>query len=224
VAELEACTASAADPAGELKIGVAHGLGEMVLTTPLEAIRQDYPRIRLQISSNWTAGLIEEVRSGAIDCAVGLLTEDHVIPTGLERIVLGAEQIVVVSASRTSTKPDGGPWWLDDLAGEDWFLNPTGCGCRAALTRAFDRQQRPMRIAAEIFGEDLQLALLSESGGLSLIPRRLFEGSQHRNGRQILSVRDFEMPATVAMIRSAMPGRLDPVKDRLVNALITKLN
>jgi len=50
VAELEACTTSAADPAGELKIGVAHGLGEMVLTTPLEALRQQYGRIRLQIS------------------------------------------------------------------------------------------------------------------------------------------------------------------------------
>jgi len=54
VAELEACTTSAGDPAGELKIAVAHGLGEMVLTTPLEALRLHYARIRLQISSNWS--------------------------------------------------------------------------------------------------------------------------------------------------------------------------
>jgi DNA-binding transcriptional LysR family regulator len=223
VAELEACTTSAADPAGEMKIGVAHGLGEMVLTTPLEALRLHYARIRLQISSNWSTGLIEEVRSGTIDCAIGLLTDDHSIPAGLQRIALGAEQVVVVSASRCPTKSNGSPWRLRDLAEDDWFLNPTGCGCRAALMRAFDRQQLPMRIAAEIFGEDLQLSLLSRSGGLSLVPRRLFEHSQHRKGRQILSVVDFNMRAMVTLIRSTMPSRFDSAVDQFVAALRAKL-
>jgi DNA-binding transcriptional LysR family regulator len=223
VAELEACTTSAADPAGELKIGLAHGLGEIVLTTPLDALRLHYARIRLQISSNWSTGLIEEVQSGAIDCAIGLLTDDHSIPAGLQRIALGAEQVVVVSASRRPTKVDGSPWRLRDLAEESWFLNPAGCGCRAALTRAFDRQQLHMRVAAEILGEDLQLSLLSKNGGLSLVPRRLFEHSRHRKGRQILSVVDFNMRATVTMIRKIMPSRFDSAVDRLVVALRTKL-
>jgi len=89
--------------------------------------------------------------------------------------------------------------------------------------RAFDRQQLPIRIAAEIFGEDLQLSLLSRSGGLSLVPRRLFEHSQHRKGRQILSVVDFNMRATVTLIRSTMPSRLDSALDQLVIALRAKL-
>ncbi|CDZ31304.1 Transcriptional regulator, LysR family [Neorhizobium galegae bv. officinalis] len=223
VTELEACTTSAADPAGELKIGVAHGLGEIVLSTPLETLRQDFPRLRLQISSNWSIGLIEEVRSGAIDCAVGLLTDAHTVPAGLQRVALGAEQVVVVSASRLPTKRDGSPWRLRDLAEEDWFLNPSGCGCRAALERSFDRQQLSMRIAAEIFGEDLQLSLLSKAGGLALVPRRLFEHSPYREGRQILSVMDFVIPATVTLVRSAMPRRFDPAVDRLASALMKRL-
>ena len=80
VAELEACTAKAADPAGHLKAGVAHGLGEIVMTTPLDALRRTFPRIRLQISSNWSTDLIEDVRSGGLDCAMGLLTEAHTVP------------------------------------------------------------------------------------------------------------------------------------------------
>lgn len=223
MAELEACTTGAADPTGDLKIGIAHGLGEMVLTTPFDALRREFPRIRLQINSHWSVGLIEEVRSGAIDCAIGLLTDQHMIPAGLQRIALGAEQVVVVSASRSPTKRDGSPWRLRDLAEEDWFLNPSGCGCRAALVRAFDRQQLPMRIAAEIFGEDLQLSLLSVNGGLSLVPRRLFEDSQHRDGRQILSVVDFNMPATVALIRRGMPSRFELAIDRLAAELTAKL-
>lgn len=223
VAELEACTTSAADPAGDLKIGIAHGLGEMVLTAPLEALRQLYPRVRLQISSNWSIGLIEDVRSGVIDCAIGLLTDAHTIPSGLQRIDLGAEEVVIVSASHQPTKRDGSPWRLRDLADEDWILNPSGCGCRAALIRAFDRQQLPMRITAEIFGEDLQLSLLSKSGGLSLVPRRLFEHSSHREGRQIISAVDFKMPATVALVRRAMPGRFDLALEQLVGTLREKL-
>lgn len=223
VAELEACATSAANPVGTFKIGVAHGLGEMVLTAPLEALRNRYPLVRLQISSNWSVGLIEDVRSGVIDCAIGLLTEAHSIPIRLQRIDLGAEEVVVVSASRQPTKRDGSSWRLRDLADEDWILNPSGCGCRAALVRAFDRQQLTMRIAAEIFGEDLQLSLLSKKGGLSLVPRRLFEHSSYREGRQIISVVDFNMPATVSLVRTATPDRFDLVLEQLAGTLREKL-
>lgn len=224
VAELEACATSATDPSGELRVGVAHGLGEMVLTTPLDAIRRRFPRIRLQVSSNWSSGLIAELRGGGVDCAVGLLTEAHSIPAGLAAIPVGTEQVVIVSASRTPTRQDGTPWRLRDLAQESWYLNPPGCGCRAALGRAFDRQQLSILIAAEVFGEDLQLSLIAHSGGLGLVPRRLFDQSPHRPGLQILEVLDFVMPATVTLVRNALPGRFDPAIELLVGELRAKLN
>jgi hypothetical protein len=80
-----------------------------------------------------------------------------------------------------------------------------------------------MRIAAEIFGEDLQLSLLSKNGGLSLVPRRLFEHSSHGEGRKIISVVDFNMPATVALVRRATPCRFDLVLEQLVSTLRDKL-
>lgn len=223
VAELEASAAGAADPAGELRIGVAHGLGEMVLTAPLEALRRAFPRIRLKVSSDWSIGLIEQVRSGALDCAVGLLTDAHGIPAGLRRVSLGPESVVVVSAARTATRRDGRPWRLRDLAGDGWFLNPPGCGCRAALVRAFDRQHLPIHIEAEVLGEDLQLSLLAQSGGLGLVPHRLFAQSPYREGLTILDVIDFAMPTTVALIRAAAPGRFDPVLAQLTDGLQRRL-
>jgi DNA-binding transcriptional LysR family regulator len=223
VAELEACTTKGAAPAGDLRAGVAHGLGEMALTTPLDALRKMFPRIRLQVSSNWTTNLIEDVRSGALDCAVGLLTGAHTVPAELARVSLGSEQVVVVAASKAQTKRGRKPWLLRDLAGEGWFLNPPGCGCRAALVRAFDRLHLPIRIAAEIFGEDLQLSLLAHSGGLGLVPRRQFEHSPHRHKLQILKVRDFALPTIVTLIRKATPGRFDPAIEVLVSELKIKL-
>jgi len=224
VAELEACTAKAADPAGDLKAGVAHGLGEMVMTSPFDAVRRTFPRIRLQISSNWSTDLIEDVRSGGLDCAVGLLTEAHTVPPGVTRIALGAEQVVIVAPAKLPAKPGRQPWRLRDLADKDWFLNPPGCGCRTALVKAFDRLQLPLRITAEVFGEDLQLSLLIQSGGLGLVPRRLLEHSPHRQALQILQVSDFVLPATVTLIRSATPGRFDPVIELLARELKSRLD
>jgi DNA-binding transcriptional LysR family regulator len=224
VAELEACATSAANPTGELRVGVAHGLGEMVLTSPLDALRRSYPRIRMQVSSNWSTGLIEEVRGGAIDCAVGLLTDSHAVPTSLLRVSLGGERVIVVSASRASTRRDGGPWRLRDLADEGWFLNPRGCGCRATLERAFDRHNTPIHIAAEVFGEDLQLSLLAHSGGLGLVPCRQFERSPHRARLQILNVADFQISATVTLIRNVVPSRFDPAIELLAGELKVKLD
>jgi DNA-binding transcriptional LysR family regulator len=223
VAELEACATSASDPAGDLKAGVAHGLGEIVLTTPLDALRRTFPRIRLQVSSSWSADLIKEVRAGSLDCAVGLLTDAHHIPPGLVRIDLGTEQVVVVGAAGPPTKRNRNPCRLRDLAGQGWFLNPPGCGCRAALLKSFDRLQLPIRIAAEVFGEDLQLSLLAHSGGLGLVPRRQFEQSPHRHALRILDVLDFTMPATVALIRGAVPGRFNRAIELLVGELKARL-
>ena len=223
VAELQASGTEAADPAGDLRAGVAHGLGDMVLTTPLDALRQKFPRIRLQVSSHWTANLIEEVRSGALDCAVGLVTEAHTIPTALARLPLGSEQVVIVAASKAQARRDGTPWRLRDLASESWILNPPGCGCRAALIRSFDQLQLPIRIAAEVIGEELQLSLLARSGSLGLVPRRLFEQNPHRHGLRVLDVLDFALPTTVALIRNATPGRFDPPIGLLVTELTAKL-
>jgi DNA-binding transcriptional LysR family regulator len=224
VSELEACTAKAADPAGHLKAGVAHGLGDIVMTTPLDAVRRTFPRIRLQISSHWSTFLIEDVRSGGLDCAIGLLTEAHTVPPSVSAIALGPEQVVIVAPARLPAKLGGHPWRLRDLAEKEWFLNPPGCGCRAALVKAFDRLRLPLHIAAEVFGEDLQLSLLTQSGGLGLVPRRLFEHSPHRQALQILDVPDFILPATVTLIRSTSPGRFDPVLELLESELRVKLD
>jgi DNA-binding transcriptional LysR family regulator len=163
------------------------------------------------------------VRSGALDCAVCLLTDVHAVPGGLTRIALGAEQVVIVAASKMPATSGGRPWRLHELADKEWFLNPAGCGCRAALVKAFDRLQLPIHIAAEVFGEDLQLSLLTQSGGLGLVPRRQFEHSPHRHALRILDVPDFTMPATVTLIRSAAPARFDPAIGLLEIELKAKL-
>lgn len=214
---------AALNPTGTLKIGVAHGLGETVLTSPFDTLRQAFSKVKLQISSDWSVDLIEDVRTGAIQCAVGLLTDSHMIPAGLIQVPLGSEKIVIVAAASRSSPPAEKPLHLCDLASEDWFLNPPGCGCRSALARAFDRIQLPLHIAAEVLGEDLQLSLLARSGGVGLVPQRLLEHSRYRQNLRILNVVDFRLPATISLIRTDAPGRFNAVINRLAIELRAKL-
>ncbi|WP_050626967.1 hypothetical protein [Bradyrhizobium viridifuturi] len=89
--------------------------------------------------------------------------------------------------------------------------------------KTFDRLQLPIRIAAEVFGEDLQLSLLAHSGGLGLVPHRQFEQSPHRNALRVLDVLDFTLPAVVTLIRNAAPGRFDPAIALLAGEMKAKL-
>ncbi|HEV7368033.1 LysR family transcriptional regulator [Arenibaculum sp.] len=212
VVDLEAYISSVGEPAGDLRIGIAHGLAEVVLTSPIDDLRRRFPRLTLQISSNWTSRLLDEIRNGALDCAIGLITANHTIPKGVRVTEAGPERVVVVARRDTSFE---GRVTLEALVGEGWVLNPAGCGCRMTLQRAFDRINAPMRIAAEVFGEDLQLSLIARSGGLGLVPWRQFEASPHRSRLCMVDVADFSLEATIAMLQGPSLGNLAAAVDSL---------
>jgi DNA-binding transcriptional LysR family regulator len=223
VAELEASVRHG-EPTGDLRVGIAHGLGEVVLGTPLDGLRRRLPGVRLQISSNWTRQLIEDVRAGALDCAIGLVTDEHAVPPGLQVTPLGPESVVVVAA-RDAVLPgkSGRPRRLRDLAGADWILNPPGCGCRAALQRAFDRAQAPMRVIAEVFGEELQLSMIVRGAALGLVPLRQLKHSPHRARLQSVEVGDFTLRATIAVLHGAALGTLAPAVEQLETQIAARL-
>ena len=224
IAELEASTELGASPTGQIRVGVAHGLSELVLTSPLGSFRRSFPNVRMLVSADWTASLIQQIPAGEIDCGVGLLTQAHALNDNLRRLSLGRERIVVVSSSISSTKPDGSPWLLRNLEGEAWFLNPRGCGCRDAIERAFDRHNLHIRIAGEIFGESLQLSLVANSGGLGLVPYRQLDRSPHRNALRVLEVADFQLSAAITLLSSSTPGRFDAAINFLANELNSRIS
>jgi DNA-binding transcriptional LysR family regulator len=224
VSELEASASGTHEPEGDLRIGIAHGHADVVLSSPLDDLRRRFPKILLRVSSDWTSRLIEDVHTGALDCAVGLLTKNHIVPVGIHAIPLGQESIVIAAARHSFPRRDGrGLLRLQDLANQLWILNPTGCGCRAALQRAFDRTGAPMGIATEIFGEELQLSLIARGSGLGLVPRRLLDSSPHRRQLRVVKVTDFDLQATITMLHASSLGRLAGAVDYLHAAISAKL-
>ncbi len=113
-----------ASPTGQIRVGVAHGLSELVLTSPSVHSDDRFQTFACWLASDWTASLIQQIPAGEIDCGVGLLTQAHALNDNLRRLSLGRERIVVVSSSISSTKPDGSPWPLRNLKEKRGFSTP----------------------------------------------------------------------------------------------------
>jgi DNA-binding transcriptional LysR family regulator len=223
VIALEADARAGSEPTGELRIGVGMG-AEIVLGSPLDELRRRFPRVELRVSANWTARLIEALRNGELDVAVAFVTADHVIPPRIKMAAIGTETIAVVAARDTVLpRVRGRRLRLSDLAGHRWVLNPLGCAYRLAVERAHDAAGVPLRLAAEVIGHDLQLSLVARGAGLGLISRRALSGSAHRRALRVVSIADFQLEATVAMLHAPALGNFASVVDLLQQRVAQKL-
>lgn len=216
VAELEACSSSGAEPVGELRVGIAPGLAEAVLTTPLDSLRSRFPGLRLRVTSEYTTPLIRKVADFELDCAIALVTDHHAIPPALDASLIGVEPLVVVAPRdlRISEKK-GRPVRIRDLESYGWVVNPAGCGYREALLRAFDRSNASFRVVADVLGYDLHLSLVERGAGLGLVPRRLVERSPLRRKLRVVKVSDFQPEVKVLVLRCGSIGNLASAIDHL---------
>ncbi len=212
VAELEVTDAAAA-PAGELRIGIAHGLGQIFLGSPLDDFRRRFPKVMPRITTDWTSRMIEDVSRGALDCAIGFVAVSRALPRGVDGFTLGSEEVIVVGTRSAHGRRRRRR--LVDLAAEPWVLHPMGCGIRDALQRAFDRAGIPLQVAAEALEEDLLLSLVGRGVGLGILPRRQFEASPLRSRLAPVMLSDFRLEFGIDLLRRGVARHLTEAVDWL---------
>lgn len=199
----------------DVRIGVAHALGEVVLTEPIATIREEYPRHGLRLTTGWSLDLLHLVRTGALDAAIILLPEADRLPAEVLGTVLGKERLVILGPREKQQKRARR---IEDLAGVQWILNPEGCGARAILRRELARSGVDVVAVVESYTYELQLLLASQGRGLTLAPERLFQMSRSRQQLQILKVAGLHLPFTIWSVQRPS-AELEPLLGRL-NALL----
>lgn len=180
---------------GEIRIGVAHALTELTLTRPVGQLRRRFPGVALRLCTGWSRELLERVRTGALDAAVVLLPEQEQLPAEIAGREIGKEELVVV-APRTRLLRT-----LQDLRGAQWILNPEGCAARAALRRVLTRANVDTIVGVETYNYELQLALVAQGRGLSLVPRGILSRSRMKTRLRVLRINGIHFPLTVWMLR-----------------------
>jgi DNA-binding transcriptional LysR family regulator len=199
----------------DVRIGVAHALGEFVLTAPLGAVREEFPRHGLRLATGWSQDLVDLVRTGALDAAIVLLPEADRLPADVLATVVGKDRLVILGPRN---KRDTRVRRIKDLEGVQWILNPEGCGARGILRRSLARAEVNVVAAVESYHYELQLLLASQGRGLTLAPERILQASRLRPRLQIIRVAGLQFPFTIWSVHRAS-AELEPLLVRL-NALL----
>jgi DNA-binding transcriptional LysR family regulator len=220
VREVRAATGNGRFPAGELRVGVAHALTELTLTEPVGAVRRKFPNVALRLSTGWSRDLLERVRTKALDAAVILLPEGERLPAEAAGKEIGKERLVVVAARQRGRSRVRR---MQDLGGVQWILNPEGCAARAALRKRLLQANIDMAVAVEAYNYELQLTLVAQGRGLSLVPERILLGSRLKARLRILRVSGLDFPLTVWIVRSEQLIGFEPVIGGLCHALVERL-
>jgi len=211
---LKSLASSHSEPAGLLRIGLAHALAEDNVLIPLQAISRRYPKIRLRLLSDLTGDLFSRLLAGELDVAAVLLPEGKTAPPPLTTHIVATDRMEIVEAPKAEVGHD----WKS-LGAAPWVLNPPGCMLRAFLLDQMDRMGSTPKITAEIHNLHLQLAFVRSGYGVGLLPARFV--ALHSPADAIRAVRPpgFALQMTVAIVRAGPLGALERAVESLQHEL-----
>ena len=186
---LRELTAGQRPPAGEFRVGLTQGLGELMLPGLIARIAGQWPALATQVTTAWGGMLVERVARRELDAALVFLAREMVLPPHVEGERLLATRLVAVGRKGDWPRRS---YRLAECHARGWVLNPDGCGFRAGLRRALDAQGLPMPVTLDTYGRDLQLQSVANGIGIGLMPMPLVEGSPLRDAVDIVPLADFK--------------------------------
>ncbi|MXN76640.1 LysR family transcriptional regulator [Burkholderia sp. 4701] len=195
---LRELTAGQLPPAGEFRIGLTQGLGELMLPGLIAQLGEHWPALAPLVTTAWGGALVERVARRELEAALVFLAREMVLPPQVEGERLLTTRLVAVG--RRGDWPRRS-YRLADCHARGWVLNPDGCGFRAGLRRALDTHGLPLRVTLDAFGRDLQLQSVANGVGLGLMPLPLVEQSPLRGALAIVPLADFKPQIDLWLLR-----------------------
>ncbi|MEU9591683.1 LysR family transcriptional regulator [Streptomyces sp. NPDC048193] len=129
VLDAESRLLSAADGEGPVTGTVTVGAGETLCSAHLPqvitSLRHSHPRVAVHLQACGTAGAVEGLRAGALDCA--LLLEDEVDHPDVVAERLTGQPLVLLAAPHHPLACRATPVTWQELAEADFFLHEQGC-------------------------------------------------------------------------------------------------
>jgi LysR family hydrogen peroxide-inducible transcriptional activator len=173
---------------GTLRLGVIPTICPYLLPELAPALAREYPDLAVDWREERTAGLVEQVREGAIDAAILAVEADL---RGLAHEPLGWDPFLLAAAPGHPLARRRKPVTLDDLDGTRVFLLDEGhCFRDQALQLCARGGARQTGFRATSLATLVQM--VSASGGVTLLPS-LALPVENRRGQ--LTVRPFAAPA-----------------------------
>lgn len=216
---LRELTAGQRPPAGEFRVGLTQGLGELMLPGLIARIAGQWPALATQVTTAWGGMLVERVARRELDAALVFLAREMVLPPHVEGERLLAARLVAVGRKGDWPRRS---YRLADCRARGWVLNPDGCGFRAGLHRAHQGAARgrgracACRIGAARGCRRARRGRLTEAGDAGTAVSRLHRpscGLAHASrrpdagaSREVPPVSAFAVALRAAASRAARPA------------------
>jgi DNA-binding transcriptional LysR family regulator len=204
-------------PSGSLRLGLPQVIADVALFEIAMRLKTSFPALDLACRTDWSPTLQRAVASGDLDAAVLMLPTGSAPPERMAARRFATFDVLVVQSAKAPRVPARAA--IGELAGQEWILNPQGCGYRAALQRALEGAGRPLRLGVDVHGTETQLRLVAAGLGLGLAPRSLLAASRHLADLAVVEVDGFALTLDLWLAHAPAPGNLARALSVLYQAL-----
>jgi DNA-binding transcriptional LysR family regulator len=207
--DLKATGSKDAEPSGIFRIGLSHALAQPSLVASIQRLTSRFDQLQPVLSTHLRQQLIEQVRSGELDVALGFLAADDTLAGDMASSVLATERLVLVRARGPRPRAPRGSKSKDRDLDARWVLNPPGCFIRASLEATLRDRGTPFEVAAAINNIDMQVSLVASGIGLGLIPARFLASHPKRRRLERIARSGVSIEASIVFMRGGHLGRLE---------------
>jgi DNA-binding transcriptional LysR family regulator len=207
--DLKATGSKDAEPSGIFRIGLSHALAQPSLVASIQRLTSRFDQLQPVLSTHLRQQLIEQLRSGELDVALGFLSADDTLPGDMASSVLATERLVLVRARGPRPRAPRGSKSKDRDLDARWVLNPPGCFIRASLEATLRERGTPFEVAAAINNIDMQVSLVASGIGLGLIPARFLASHPKRRRLERIARSGVSIEASIVFMRGGHLGRLE---------------
>lgn len=198
---------------GELKLGVIPTVAPYLLPDVLTKMLQKYPQLQLQIWEHTTERIIQELKTGQLDC--GILSTP-LQETGVDELPLYYETFVAYVSDKSSLFPKK-MITADEIANEKlWLLNEGHCMRGQVLNICHYKHNHAADGTFEYNTGSVETLkrMVDINGGITILPEMSILGYDED---QLNHVRYFKAPEPVREISLITTANF--VKKRAINAL-----
>ncbi|MFZ6646516.1 LysR family transcriptional regulator [Undibacterium sp. TJN25] len=207
-----------AAPSGVFRFGLTQLVADMALYETLVAMKSAFPKLELRSHTAWSPDLQQQITQGKLDAAALMLPSPASLPEGMAGSFISTLEVLVVQSRQKPLLERSSS--VEELAQQQWVLNPLGCGYRAALERAMEGAGRSLKLSVDTHGTEMQLRLVAGGLGLGLVPRSVLRHSASRSRLSIVEVRDFSLKLDIWLVHPMQMGNLKLAATVLADSLL----
>jgi DNA-binding transcriptional LysR family regulator len=207
--DLKATGSKDAEPSGIFRIGLSHMLAQPSLVASIQHLTSCFAQLQPVLSTGLRQDLIEQLRTGELDVALGFFSADDAPPGDVTSSVLATERLVLVRARGSQPRARRSSKSKNRDLDARWVLNPSGCFIRRALEAKLRELGSPFEVAAAINNIDMQLSLVASGIGLGLIPARFLASHPKRRRLERITRSGVSIEASIVFMRGGHLGRLE---------------